>query len=240
MQRRDSAAFEGCPETGFLHLTSTLAPPAQIEEAMTDRRVNTASLDIKTEVIDQRSDMCLAPDMDDIIEEIESAVIDRIHGAMTAWSEQNQPEGVEAGRQDYATYFCGGDWKVYVEEDRYFDYGHTEYDFTVNIASADVTSIDAIAAPVIAQLKKCADEMLGLLDEVGEDVHEIDDLSLEAPIALILRVLDASPLTDYDDGTWSVTPMPAGGVRLGVRVRIDTSERLERELRAGQRLREAK
>lgn len=201
---------------------------------MTDRRANSAYLGIETEIIDRRGDVRLAPDMDDIVEEVESAVIDRIHDAMTAWSEQNQPEGVQAGRRDYVTYFCGGDWKVYVEEDRYFGYGHTEYDFIAAVAGADNVTIETIAAPVIAGLKRSADEMLALLGEVGGDIHEVDDLSLEAPIALTLRVLDASPITEYDDGTWDVTPMPTGGVRLGVRVRIDTSERLERELRAGQ------
>lgn len=200
---------------------------------MTDTATSAASLDIDTEAVDLYDEHSLAPIMDDIIEELESVVIDRIHDAMTAWSELRQPDGVEAGRQDYVTYFCGGDWKVYVEEDRYFDYDHTEYDFTINIANAEATSVDAIATPVITFLQQSADKMLALLDEVGEDIHEIDDLSLEAPIALTMRVLDASPIVEYDDDTWDVAPMPPGGVQLGVRARLEPSLHLEEALRTG-------
>ncbi len=212
-------------------------------ETMTEAHTTASPSNTNSELQDQHEDEFVDAedlDMDDIIEAVESAVLDRIHDAMTAWSELHQPDGVEAGRQDYLTYFCGGDWKVYVEEDRYFDHGHTEYDFTVNVADAAVTSIEAISAPVIDQLERSANNMLALLNEVGEDIHEIDDLSLEAPIALTLRVLDASPIEEYEDGTWDLTLMPPDGVRLGVRARIEPSLHLEEALHAGQRLRDSK
>lgn len=211
---------------------------------MTEPLIVTTSTEIDAVVLNQLDDLrFVAPDvpnLDDVVEELESAVIGRIQEEMGRWSELHQPNGVEAGRQSHITYFCGGDWKVYVDEDRYFDYGNTEYDFTVCVAKADVPSIKATATPVIAHLKQSADEMLALLNEVGEETHEIDDLSLEATIALTLRVLDASPLVEYGDGTCDVTPMPSGGVSLGIRSRIETSERLESELLAGRRLREAR
>lgn len=171
--------------------------------------------------------------LDDVVERLEQAVIVRVQDEMGAWSESNQRQAVRAGRRSNELMFTGGDWDVFVGEDRYARYGHPMYDSVLRVVDAGPATVDSIATPMVLALKKSADEALRTLRAAGADADEISDISLESCIVLTLRVLDASPTVEYDDGAWDVARMPPHGVHIGVQARFEASERLDEQLRAG-------